>query len=190
MSRSEHRIGGAAKLARASLQSLVLCAAVLGLAPQSTSAQPAHDAGDGHSHGESPDRRILPEYFKGAPADLVSWATLEKAQVVRKTGKFKVTYMKPVLELNGKTVVLVGLITAVHDSKDHKQFLLTDRDILCVHCPPPTLTGTVEVNLKTPDKRLGIRKAAMIRGKLELIKDAPNGLIYRLNQATVLRRFS
>jgi hypothetical protein len=146
----------------------------------------AHEHSPGHHHG-APEHRLSAADFKGAPKDLVLWGQLAKVGVTRKSGRYHVKFLPPVLALEGKTVTLVGFMAPVHGGKREKQFLLSDTRFLCDTCQSaPALQSIVEVNALVGEP---IRdRPIMVRGKLELVHDDPNGLIYRLRDARVLRR--
>ena len=140
----------------------------------------------GHGH-EDHAPALTAKHFRNAPKDLVLWGQLAKVGVTRHGGRYHVTFLPPVLALDGKTVALVGFMTTVHPGERHTQFLLTDRPFLCDDChSAPSPAGIVEVNAKVGQPARG--SPIMVRGTLELVKDDPNGLVYRLRDAKVIRR--
>lgn len=130
---------------------------------------------------------LTPADFRHAPRDLVLWGDLARTQVKRGGGQFHVTYLPPVLALNGKRITLVGFMAPVHTGKLHRQFLLSDRPLLCPNCeaaPPPE--SIVEINAKVGEPAR--TRPIMVQGVFELVKDHPPGAIFRLNEAKVIRR--
>jgi hypothetical protein len=123
--------------------------------------------------------------FQGSPKDVVLWGELARVGVSRREGRFVPTFLPPVIALDGKSITLVGYMTPLQKGEDHKQFLLSDRPILCGHCSPPAPAAIVEVNLKTSEWRR--ERPIMVRGKLQLVRDVP-GLFYRLNEGVILQR--
>ena len=154
------------------------------LATVPASAAPP-DADDPHHHAEGTS--LSAADFKHSPKDLVLWGDLARARVTRSGGRFHVTFLPQVRALDGKTVTLVGFMAPVHSGKRHTQFLLSDRRFLCDGCQsPPPPQSVVEVNSRVAEPARD--RPITVRGSLELVGDDPNGLIYRLNGAKVLRR--
>jgi hypothetical protein len=125
--------------------------------------------------------------YKDAPADIVLWGDLARALVVRKGSTYQTTFLPPVLALDGKTISIVGYVTQVM-KKDtpSKQFLLSSHAFLCDECEPPTPTELVEVNTK--DFVMAKDGVATVRGQLEVLKNDPRGLAYRLNKAIIVKQ--
>lgn len=156
--------------------------AVIGV--PASGAPPRADAE--HHHGDEPSG-LTPADFRGAPRDLVLWGDLARARVTRGGGRFQVTFLPAVIALDGKTVTLVGFMAPVRPGRRHSLFLLSDRRFLCDTChsvPPPE--SIVEVNVAAAEPAR--TRPIMVRGKLALVRDDPNGLVYRLTEATVIRR--
>jgi uncharacterized protein len=151
----------------------------------STSGLAATPADQGE-HGPG-DRHLTEKDFREAPKDLVLWGHLAKVGVTRKGGRQNVIVLPAVQALDGKMVTLVGFMTQVHRGDRSKQFLLGDKPFLCDDChASPGPAEIVEVNLKAAEPKRS--SSIMVRGKLQVLKDDPNGLIYRLTEAKVIRR--
>ena len=124
--------------------------------------------------------------YKDAPADVVLWGDLARALVVRKGSTYQTTFLPPVLALDGKTISIVGYVTPVMGKgAPSKQFLLSNHAFLCDECEPPTSTELVEVN--TRDVVMAKDGVATIRGQFEVVRNDPKGLVYRLNEAIILK---
>jgi hypothetical protein len=158
-------------------------------------AQETHEASghneDADDHNHTHELLALPlEAFKDAPADLLAWGILEKVYAKPKGGAGGVRYEaafvpKEVQALEGKVVSLIGFATPPSGAVQTSQFLLSDTPIICGHCEAPKVTGIVEVHVKNAVSALaGIVTA---RGKLEILKDIPEGVLYRLNDSVVLK---
>jgi hypothetical protein len=178
---------GGAAVARL-LRSAVLCLGCsiggLLMAPHASGAPTRTD--DPH-HAADARNSLTAADFKQAPKDLVLWGDLARAGVTRSGGRFHVTFLPPVRALDGKTVTLVGFMAPVHAGKRHTQFLLSDRRFLCDACEaPPPPQSLVEINTRVAEPAR--ERPIIVRGSLELVRDDPNGLIYRLTDAKVLRR--
>ena len=163
-----------------------LLAVTLSLLANSSSAQHAHGV---HEHAQdSATRELKPSDFKGAPRDLVLWGDLARAGLTRKHGQYKLTYVpEKVRRLHGKRATLVGYMTAIDKGERHARFLLSARPLMCDEChgvAPPT--SIAEINTLTPQKHTD--EPLMVQGTLEIVEDNPNGLVYRINKATVLLR--
>jgi len=139
-----------------------------------------------HVHQAEPLRE---QAYKNAPADVVLWGDLARALVVRKGSTYQTTFLAPVLALDGKTISIVGHVTAVMGKdKPTKQFLLSSNAFLCDGCEPPTPTEVVEVNTK--DFVMSRDGVATVSGRFEIVKNDPNGLAYRLNNAVIMKQDS
>jgi len=139
-----------------------------------------------HVHQAEP---LGEQAYKNAPADVVLWGDLARALVVRKGSTYQTTFLAPVLALDGKTISIVGHVTAVMGKdKPTKQFLLSSNAFLCDGCEPPTPTEVVEVNTK--DFVMSRDGVATVSGRFEIVKNDPNGLAYRLNNAVILKQDS
>jgi len=139
-----------------------------------------------HVHQAEPLRE---QAYKNAPADVVLWGDLARALVVRKGSTYQTTFLAPVLALDGKTISIVGHVTAVMGKdKPTKQFLLSSHAFLCDECELPTPTEIVEVN--TEDFVMSRDGVATVSGRFEIVKNDPNGLAYRLNNAVILKQDS
>jgi hypothetical protein len=137
-----------------------------------------------HTHHAEP---LGEKAYQDAPADVVLWGDLARALVVRKGSTYQTTFLPPVLALNGKTISIVGHVTTIAgNDKPAKQLLLSSHAFLCEECEPPTPTELVEVN--TRDFVKAKDGVATIRGQFELVKNDPKGLVYRLNNAVLLKR--
>jgi len=139
-----------------------------------------------HVHQAEPLRE---QAYKNAPADVVLWGDLARALVVRKGSTYQTTFLAPVLALDGKTISIVGHVTAVMGKdKPTKQFLLSSHAFLCDECELPTPTEIVEVN--TEDFVMSRDGVATVSGRFEIVKNDPNGLAYRLNNAVIMKQDS
>lgn len=146
--------------------------------------EPEDDRLQVHVHQAEP---LGAQAYKDAPADVVLWGDLARALVVRKGSTYQTTFLPPVLALDGRTISIVGHVTSVTEkTKPTKQFLLSSHTFLCDGCEPPTPTEVVEVNTKEfVTARNGV---ATVRGRFEIVKNDPQGLAYRLNNAVILKQ--
>ena len=145
-----------------------------------------------HTHGmheqDGATKELKPSDFKGAPPDLVLWGDLARAGLTRKHGQYKLVYVPEKLRgLNGKRASLVGYMTAIGQGERHTRFLLSAQPLICDECHVvASPTATAEINTLRPQRQTD--EPLMVQGTLEIVEDNPNGLVYRLNKATVLSR--
>lgn len=125
--------------------------------------------------------------FTQAPDGVLPWGELAKVGVMREGGRIEVRFLPPVLALEGKPVTLYGYMTTVDQGTLHKRFLISMQPLFCRACTLPiTPDGIVEVNMVEP---MAARDEALaVRGTLALVRNDPNGLIYRLVAARVVTR--
>jgi uncharacterized protein len=163
-----------------------LLAVTLSLLANSSLAQHAHGV-DEHAQ-DSATKELKPSDFKGAPRDLVLWGDLARAGLTRKHGQYKLTYMPGKIRgLHGKQITLVGYMTAIDKGERHLRFLLSAQPLICDECHvAASPTATAEINTLKPQKQTD--EPLMVQGTLEIVEDNPNGLVYRINKATVLPR--
>ncbi|NYE25309.1 DUF3299 domain-containing protein [Pigmentiphaga litoralis] len=141
-----------------------------------------------HGDHQHDTRELSAADFRNPPANLVLWGTLAKTYVARKNGGvFTATFPPAVRSLDGKRVTLVGFVTQVRDRQPNRQFLVSATPILCTHCTHPDPAAIVEVNTKRPFA--GSNEPVRVRGTLQLVTDAPNALVYRLNDSDVVTKF-
>lgn len=163
--------------------SAALLTAMLSLLATPSLAQHSHDV-----HERGPATELKPSDFAGAPRDLVLWGDLARAGLTRKNGQYKLTLMPAKIRaLDGKSVTLVGYMTVIGGAKRHSRFLLSAQPLLCDECHAMNSpTTTAEINTLRPQNQTD--EPLMIRGTMEIVEDNPNGLVYRINKATVLPR--
>ena len=172
-------------LGRVAAPAALLAVTLLLLADPSL-AQHAHGM---HEHNQDgPTKELKPSDFKGAPRDLVLWGDLARAGLTRKHGQYKLTYVpEKIRGLHGKQVTLVGYMTAIGNGERHMRFLLSAQPLICDECHVvASPTATAEINTLRPQKQTD--EPLMVQGTLEIVEDNPNGLVYRINKATVLPR--
>ena len=162
-----------------------LLAVTLSLLADSALAQHAHGMHEPAQGGHA--KELKPSDFKGAPRDLVLWGDLARAGLTRKQGQYKLTYLpEKVRGLHGKRATLVGYMTAIGKGERHTRFLLSAQPLMCDECHVvASPTATAEINTLRPQRQTD--EPLMVQGTLEIVEDNPNGLVYRINKATVLR---
>lgn len=122
--------------------------------------------------------------FHLAPHNTMAWGLLSKVGIHRENGSVIPQFLPPLLAMEGRSVVLYGYMTAKTNQKPQQCFLLSPRPILCADCDPIGPEEIVEIVLDHPVPPTEL--ALAVRGKLALLKSAPNGLLYRLESARVM----
>jgi hypothetical protein len=122
--------------------------------------------------------------FRNAPRDAVLWGTLAKVGVRRENGDLIPTFLAPLPAMEGQRVVLYGYMTARPETRMQKRFLLSPRPIFCGECAPVGPDEIVEVVVDRPVAAAD--QPVAFRGTLALLRNAPEGLLYRLVNAEVV----
>jgi hypothetical protein len=122
---------------------------------------------------------LLPEI-----AGVVSWRTLAQVQPVKQNGKMVAEFSKEILGLDKKDVRVQGFIIPLDMGDKQKRFLLSAVPPHCPFCLPAGPDAVVEVVAKTPVK-YGF-EPIVVAGKFAVIKDDPNGVLYRLTDAEAI----
>ena len=126
--------------------------------------------------------------FRDAPRSTMPWGMLAKVGLRREDGNLVPQFLPPLPAMAGKPVVLYGYMTARPGGGLQRRFLLSPRPIFCGDCDPVGPEEIVEVVLDRPTPVTD--RPLAVRGKLALLKSAPDGLLYRLENATIARRTS
>ncbi len=121
--------------------------------------------------------------FRDAPRSTMPWGMLAKVGLRREDGNLVPQFLPPLPAMAGKPVVLYGYMTARPGGGPQKRFLLSPRPIFCGECAPVGPEEIVEVVLDRPTPATD--RPLAVRGKLALLESAPDGLLYRLENATV-----
>jgi uncharacterized protein len=123
----------------------------------------------------------------GAPAaaseigGVVSWDTLGKVQLVREKDRYVPRYADAVLKLDAKEVQLQGFMMPLTVGEKQTHFVLSANPSECGFCMPGGPESLVEVKAKSGVKYT--LDPVVLKGRLEVLKDEPTGLFYRLVDA-------
>jgi len=128
---------------------------------------------------------IAPEALKPLPEvkGVVSWSTLAQVQQVKVKDRVVPQYADGVLKLNATEVKLQGFMMPLEMGDKQKQFVLTAMPQSCAFCLPGGPEQLVLVQAKVPVKYT--MEPVILSGKLAVLKDDPNGLYYRLDNAVL-----
>lgn len=115
---------------------------------------------------------------------VVSWKTLAEVQSVKVKNRVVPQFSGNVEALDRKEVRLQGFMMPLEVGERQKHFVLSSMPQTCSFCLPGGPEALVEVRSKTPVKVSF--EPLVISGRLSVLKDNPNGLYYRLTDATVV----
>jgi hypothetical protein len=114
---------------------------------------------------------------------VVSWSTLAQVEQVKVKDRVVPQYADGVLKLNATEVKLQGFMMPLEMGDKQKQFVLTAMPQSCAFCLPGGPEQLVLVQAKAPVKYT--MEPVILSGKLAVLKDDPNGLYYRLDNAVL-----
>jgi hypothetical protein len=124
-----------------------------------------------------------PSLFKPLPDrnDVVSWKVLSQVELVKQKDRYVPQFAAAVVALDKKEVKVQGFIMPLQLGAQQSHFVLTAMPQTCAFCLPGGPESMVEVKSKTPVKYTF--EPVVLTGKLEVLKDDPTGVFYRLTEA-------
>lgn len=157
---------------------LLLAAGLAGAAH----AQMGHAPPPGTKFGADPAAaaKPLPER-----KDVVSWKLLAQVELVKLKDRYAPQYAAAVAALDRKEVKLQGFIMPLQMGDQQSHFVLTAMPQSCAFCVPGGPEQMVEVKTRRP-VAYGF-EPVVLSGRLEVLKDDPNGLFYRLTDAVLAK---
>ncbi len=148
-----------------------LIAALTGLSANAVTPVPADGA-------LMPASSFLPE-----KPGFTSWRVLAQVELVKQNSKMLPTFASNVTALDGKVIRVQGFMMPLDIGDKQRRFLLVAAPPHCAFCLPAGPDAMIEVRAKS-DVRYGF-DAVSLSGKLQVLKDDPAGLYYRLVDAVV-----
>jgi uncharacterized protein len=139
--------------------------------------KPAVGATAALNHGGTPAPQL-----KELPG-VTSWKLLAQVKTTQKNKRFVTEFSPPILALNKKDIKLQGFMMPLGPADTQAHFLLTLTPQSCLFCLPAGPEGMVEVKMKKPIKITF--DPIIVTGKFESLQDDKNGLLYRLNGASL-----
>jgi hypothetical protein len=127
--------------------------------------------------GVDPSKFQLPPERK----DVVSWKLLSQVELVKQKDRYVPQFSSNVTALNKKEVKMQGFMLPLQMGDKQTHFVLAAMPQTCAFCMPGGPESLVEVKSKTPVKYTF--DAIIMSGKLEVLKDDPTGIFYRLTDA-------
>lgn len=151
---------------------LTMCFGLLGMAcAQSAAVTPVPAQG-----------ALMPpsQYLADKPG-FTSWRTLAQVELVKQNRKMVPSFAQSITALDGKVVRVQGFMMPLDIGDKQKRFLLVAAPPHCAFCLPAGPDAMIEVRAKS-DVRYGF-DAISLSGTLQVLKDDPAGLYYRLVDA-------
>ena len=159
---------------RLSLASLLAVAALLVSA--SGSAFNATVAQSGLPSASEFSSQVLPER-----PDVVSWKALAAVEPVKQGDRMVPQFAKPILALDAREQRVQGFMIPLDLGDRQKHFLLSAVPPHCGFCLPAGPEAIVEVKAK--DGVAYTLQPIVVAGRFAVLKDDPNGVLYRLTDA-------
>jgi len=113
--------------------------------------------------------------------DVVSWRLLAQVELVRLKDRYVPQFSSGVAALDKKEVKVQGFMMPLEMGDKQSHFILSAMPQSCAFCMPGGPESLVEVKSKKP-VTYGF-EAIVLSGKLEVLKDDPTGVFYRLTDA-------
>lgn len=123
-----------------------------------------------------PQSSILPD-AKGA----LAWSLLGRTAIRKVDGKLGPAFPGALRPLDGQTVKMQGYILPLEAGPSHRRFLLSAWSPTCPFCLSAGPEAMVEVKAKSAVKYS--LDPVVVQGRLELLRDDPAGMFYRLVDA-------
>jgi hypothetical protein len=115
---------------------------------------------------------------------VVSWKTLAQVEPVKRDGRMVPEFAKEILGLDKRKIRIQGFILPMDLGDKQKHFLISAVPPHCPFCLPAGPDAVVEVLARNP-VTYGF-EPVVLEGKLAVLKDDPNGLLYRMTEAELI----
>lgn len=147
--------------------------------PSSVGAPPGPPAFASSGAGYHDPRSPVPQLVERE--GVLSWKLLSKVEPKIEKNRVVPQYPPAVAALNGQRVKVQGFMMPLDPGATQKHFLLSAVPTTCAFCVPAGPEGLIEVRSTTAVK-VAI-EAVLLEGKLEILRQDPTGLYYRLTEA-------
>jgi hypothetical protein len=114
-------------------------------------------------------------------ADVVSWRTLGQVEPVKQGDRMVPKFATQVLALDAREQRVQGFMIPLDLGDRQKHFLISAVPPHCGFCLPAGPEAIVEVNAK--DGVAYSLQPIVVSGRFAVVKDDPNGVLYRLSEA-------
>lgn len=125
-----------------------------------------------------PASQFLPER-----PGFTSWRLLAQVELIKQNSKLLPAFAQTITALDGKVVRVQGFMMPLDIGDKQRRFLLMAAPPHCSFCLPAGPDAMIEVRAKT-DVRYGF-DVVSLSGKLQVLKNDPAGLYYRLLDAVI-----
>lgn len=125
-----------------------------------------------------PASQFLPER-----PGFTSWRLLAQVELIKQNSKLSPAFAQTITALDGKVVRVQGFMMPLDIGDKQRRFLLMAAPPHCSFCLPAGPDAMIEVRAKT-DVRYGF-DVVSLSGKLQVLKNDPAGLYYRLLDAVI-----
>lgn len=157
-----------------------LAAATFALGAQAQTKPGTHVPPQGSKFGADPAAAVKPLPER---KDVVSWKLLAQVELVKLKDRYAPQFSSGVAALDKKEVKVQGFMLPLQMGDQQSHFVLAAMPQSCAFCMPGGPEQMVEVKAKRP-VAYGF-EAIVLSGKLEVLKDDPTGIFYRLTDAVV-----
>jgi hypothetical protein len=117
--------------------------------------------------------------------DVVAWSVLTDVKTKNEKNRILPVFNASQLGMNGKTQRVQGFMMPLEPGKKQRHFLLSSVPLTCSFCLPGGPESMVEVRTKTPVEYS--MEAVVVEGRLQVLRDDPYGLYYRISDAVKVR---
>ena len=161
------------------LQTVALAAALLSLMVAAPAGAQAPGAAGNRGMALPIDPKLLSDLpeVKG----VVSWKVLGQVKTAQVGQRFLPEFAAEIRKLDQQVVKLQGYMMPIVTGEKHDHFLLTMRPADCPFCLSVGPEYIVEVKAKSSIKHT--YEPVVIAGRLNVLRDDPYGLYYRLTEA-------
>ena len=116
----------------------------------------------------------------------MSWEALAQVSVTKEKDRYLPRFSKQLVALDQREVKLRGFMLPLEQGARQKHFLLSAQPPECAFCMPGTAEQFAEVRARTPVKY--VSESITLSGTFTLVRDDSGGLLYRLNEATLVEK--
>ena len=118
-------------------------------------------------------------------ADVVAWSLLSTVSTRNQNNRILPVFPLSVMALNQRRQKVQGFMLPLDPGESQTHFLLSQVPLTCSFCTPGGPESKIEVRTKTPIK-YGF-DVVVVEGKFNVLADDPQGLYYRVTEATAAR---
>jgi hypothetical protein len=134
----------------------------------------------------APGTLLQPYQFLPERPGFMSWKTLSQVTLARQNNRMVPQFAPEIVQLDGKTVRMQGFMMPLDIGDRQRRFLLTAAPPHCSFCLPAGPDSMIEVRAKDPIRYT--IDAVALSGRIQILRDDPAGLYYRLVDAEPLRQ--